>query len=172
MSNRCWFLPPDIQSSAVAPRHVGTPRCLSIRWWVPPGRPPTVLHVWRPAFLRLAYGTRADADAQGTARRLYLARYPARMFCMKTLPLSEVKDRLSGLVDEAESTHEMVTITKHGRPAAVLIAAEDLESLHETLFWLSQPGIREDLGEASEDVKSGETIDSAALRSELGLPTQ
>lgn len=89
---------------------------------------------------------------------------------MKTLPLSEVKDRLSGLVDEAESTHEMVTITKHGRPAAVLMAAEDLESLHETLFWLSQPGIREDLAEVERDQASGSTVDSTQLRAELSLP--
>lgn len=89
---------------------------------------------------------------------------------MKTLPLSEVKDRLSGLVDEAESTHEMVTITKHGRPAAVLMAAEDLESLHETLFWLSQPGIRDDLAAAATDQQAGDTVSSDDLRSELGLP--
>jgi len=89
---------------------------------------------------------------------------------MKTLPLSEAKDRLSGLVDEAESTHEIVTITKHGRPAAVLMAAEDLESLHETLFWLSQPGVRDAISEAEQEHLTGATLDSAQLRAELGLP--
>jgi len=43
------------------------------------------------------------------------------------------RDKLSGLIDEAESTHELITITRHGRPVAVLMAADDLESLHETL---------------------------------------
>jgi antitoxin YefM len=89
---------------------------------------------------------------------------------MKSLPLSEAKDRLSGLVDEAESTHEIVTITKHGRPAAVLMAAEDLESLHETLFWLSQPGVRDALAEADHEHATGATLDSAQLRAELALP--
>ena len=89
---------------------------------------------------------------------------------MKTLSLSEAKDRLSGLIDEAESTHEMVTITKHGRPAAVLMAADDLASLHETLFWLSQPGIRDDLAAAAEDVASGTVQTSDEVRAELGLP--
>jgi antitoxin YefM len=89
---------------------------------------------------------------------------------MKTVPLSEAKDRLSGLVDEAEATHEMVTITKHGRPAAVLMAADDLESLHETLFWLSQPGYRDDQREAEADEAEGRTLDSAELRRQLGLP--
>lgn len=64
---------------------------------------------------------------------------------MISVPLSEAKDKLSAMVERAERTHEMVTITRHGRPAAVLMAAEDLESLHETLFWLSQPGVRDDL---------------------------
>jgi antitoxin YefM len=38
-----------------------------------------------------------------------------------------------------ESTHERVVITKNGRPAAVLISYEDLESLEETLEVLSDP---------------------------------
>lgn len=88
---------------------------------------------------------------------------------MRTIPLSEAKDHLSGLVDEAEATHEIVTITKHGRPAAVLMAAGDLESLHETLFWLSQPGYRDDQHEAETDEASGRTVDSAELRRQLGL---
>ena len=57
-----------------------------------------------------------------------------------TIPLSEAKDKLSALVEAAEKTHEIVTITRHGREVAVLMAKEDLDSLHETLFWLSQPG--------------------------------
>jgi prevent-host-death family protein len=85
------------------------------------------------------------------------------------MPLSEAKDKLSGLVDEAESTHEIITITKHGRPAAVLMAADDLESLHETLYWLSQPGIRDRLAEADGAVAAGDTISSDELRHRLGL---
>lgn len=53
---------------------------------------------------------------------------------MSTVPLSEAKDKLSAMVDQAERTHEIVTITRHGRPAAVLMAVEDLESLQETIF--------------------------------------
>ena len=33
----------------------------------------------------------------------------------------------------------MLTITKHGRPAAVVISADDLDSLEETLRVLSDP---------------------------------
>lgn len=89
---------------------------------------------------------------------------------MKTVPLSEAKDKLSGLIEEAERTHEMVSITRHGRPAVVLMAADDLESLQETLFWLSQPGIRDDLAAAEVDIEAGRTVGSDELRAELGLP--
>ena len=89
---------------------------------------------------------------------------------MRTLPLSEAKDRLSGLVDEAESTHEIFTITRHGRPAAVLMAADDLEALHETLYWLSAEGIRESTAMAEAELAGGRTTSAADLRAEFGLP--
>lgn len=88
---------------------------------------------------------------------------------MKTMPLSEAKDKLSGLVDEAELTHEMITITKHGRPAAVLMAADDLESLQETLLWLSQPGIANSVAAAEQAYAAGETVSGDDLRTKFGL---
>ena len=88
---------------------------------------------------------------------------------MISVPLSEAKDKLSAMVEQAEKTHEIVTITRHGRPAAVLMAAEDLDSLHETLFWLSQPGIRDDIASARRDVVEGKTISAAELRAEFRL---
>lgn len=63
----------------------------------------------------------------------------ATSWTIATVPLSEAKDTLSALVDAAQSTHDIVTITRHGKPAAVLMSAEDLESLQETVFWLPQP---------------------------------
>lgn len=89
---------------------------------------------------------------------------------MKSVPLSEAKDKLSGLVEDVGSTHEIVTITRHGRPAAVLISADDLDSLPETLHWLSQPGLRETLAEAEAAVTSGDIVGSSELRRQLGLP--
>ena len=88
------------------------------------------------------------------------------------MPLSEAKDKLSGLVDDVDTTHEIVTITRHGRPAAVLMSADDLESLHETLYWLSQPGIRESIAEARRDLADGNTLSSDDLRAQLGLPAR
>lgn len=89
---------------------------------------------------------------------------------MTRVPLSEAKDKLSAMVEQAETTHEIITITRHGRPSAVLMAAEDLESLHETLFWLSQPGVAEAVAAARLDVEAGKTTGAEALRAEFGLP--
>lgn len=90
---------------------------------------------------------------------------------MQTLPISKVKDRLNELVDEASSTHEHVTITKNGIPAAVLIGADEWESLQETLFWLSQPGIREDVAQARAEYEAGDTtLDEEQVRQRLNLP--
>jgi antitoxin YefM len=86
-----------------------------------------------------------------------------------TIPLSEAKDKLSALVEAAEKTHEIVTITRHGREAAVLMAKEDLDSLHETLFWLSQPGVREDVEEARAEDERGGTTSGEELRAAFGL---
>jgi antitoxin YefM len=88
---------------------------------------------------------------------------------MRTLTVTEVKARLNELVDDAESTHEQIVITKHGRPAAVIVAAEDLESLQETVYWLSQPGVRESVAEAEADIEAGNTVSSDELRKRLGL---
>lgn len=89
---------------------------------------------------------------------------------VRTVPLSEAKDKLSGLVEDVDSTHEIVMITRHGRPTAVLMSAEDLDSLHETLHWLSRPGIRETVAEAEAAIEAGDTVGSDELRRQLGLP--
>jgi prevent-host-death family protein len=51
-------------------------------------------------------------------------------------------------VDAVALTSEQIAITKNGSPAAVLVGADEWESLQETLYWLSQPGIRESTAEA------------------------
>lgn len=63
------------------------------------------------------------------------------MSMAEQLPLAEVKNRLSEVVEQVETQHARVTITKHGRPAAVVISADDLESLEETLRILSDPDL-------------------------------
>lgn len=88
---------------------------------------------------------------------------------MKTVSLSEAKDKLSGFIDEVESEHEIIQITRHGHGAAVLISQDDLDSLHETLFWLSQPGIRDDLAEGRRAAENGSMVSADDVRARFGL---
>ncbi len=52
---------------------------------------------------------------------------------MKILSVSEAKMKLSGLIDAVNATDEEVVITMNGRAAAVLVSAEEFESLKETI---------------------------------------
>lgn len=89
---------------------------------------------------------------------------------MQTLPISIVKSKLNEYVDSVSHTHEQVTITRNGSPAAVLIGAQEWEAIQETLFWLSQPGIRETIAEAQHDIDTGNVFDEDAMRTEFGAP--
>lgn len=52
---------------------------------------------------------------------------------MDSLPFTQVKARLSELVDRVEREHARLAVTRHGRTAAVLINEDDLEALEETV---------------------------------------
>jgi prevent-host-death family protein len=90
---------------------------------------------------------------------------------MTTVPLTEAKTKLNELVEEAVTTHERVTITRRGKPAVVLIAVDDLESMEETLYWQAQPGVHEDLEAARAEEAGGRLWDEAAVRRRYGVGT-
>ena len=81
------------------------------------------------------------------------------------LPLAEIKKRLSEIVDGVEVRHDRVVLTRHGRPAAVIISPDDLESLEETLELLSNPRTMRDIRKAEAAVESGEVMTADELRS-------
>ena len=65
---------------------------------------------------------------------------------MGPIRVSEARDRLYRLVDEAAESHEPVVITgKRGN--AVLVAEDDWRAIQETLYLLSVPGMRESIRE-------------------------
>ncbi len=74
-------------------------------------------------------------------------------------PLTEARNRLSEIVDEVISTGADRVITKHGRPAAVLIGYEEYESLLETLNILSDPATMVAIAEAERDLAAGNLVD-------------
>jgi antitoxin YefM len=63
----------------------------------------------------------------------------ATIVTMTVEPLRDVRNHFSDVVDRVEHEHERVTVTRNGRPVAVIISPEDLEGLEETLAVLSDP---------------------------------
>jgi antitoxin YefM len=84
--------------------------------------------------------------------------------------LSDLKSHLSEYADRAELQHEQFTITRNGRPAVVMVSADEWESLQETLFWLSQPDIHQTLAVAEADIAEGRVYNESQVRQSLGLP--
>ena len=56
---------------------------------------------------------------------------------MSMLPVAEARAQLSRLIDEATTTHERFEITRNGRRAAVLLSADDYDTLQHTIAVLS-----------------------------------
>ena len=75
------------------------------------------------------------------------------MTVVEQMPLRDVKNRLSEVVDRVEREHERVVITKHGRPAAVMVSVDDLESLEQTLDVLSRPTLIKQIRESLDDLR-------------------
>lgn len=89
---------------------------------------------------------------------------------VQIMSVSRARDRLNDLVDAVSVTHEQVTITKNGTPAAVLIGADEWESLQESLFWRSQPEVLDDVASARRELDEGETFGEEQIRAEFGVP--
>lgn len=81
-----------------------------------------------------------------------------------TLPLAEIKKRLSEIVDGVEQRHDRVVLTRNGRPAAVILSPEDLESLEETLDILSDPKAMREIRRAERAIDSGDVVSADELR--------
>jgi antitoxin YefM len=78
------------------------------------------------------------------------------MSVSEQMPLADVKNRLSEVVDRLQREHGRVIITKHGHPAAVVISIEDLESLEETLDIMDSAALLGDIRESLAELSVGE----------------
>ena len=88
------------------------------------------------------------------------------MVMSETLPLAEIKAHLSEIVDRVESEHERITLTRRGRPAAVLISPQDLEALEDSLELLADPRARRAIERGRKEIAAGKgvRIDELAAR--------
>ena len=82
---------------------------------------------------------------------------------MQTLPLSEVKARLSEIADEVDQTHERVYVTRNGRDFVVLLAKSDLDSLEATLEMLADHTAQKRIKQAEEAIAAGDITSGAEM---------
>lgn len=72
------------------------------------------------------------------------------------MALKDVKNRLSEVVDQVEREHGRVVITKHGRPAAVVVSVDDLASLEETLDIAWRPQVMRQIQASLAELAAGQ----------------
>jgi prevent-host-death family protein len=70
---------------------------------------------------------------------------------VKVLPLSEVKTKLSELVDVVARRDESITITRNGKPVAMIVSKNEYDGWHETSEILRDP---EFLSEIRDGIRS------------------
>ena len=92
----------------------------------------------------------------------------------KVIPLSTAKAKLSEVVDEIVTTHERVTVTRNGRPVAVILSTDDLEAIEETVAILSDPAAMRQIAQGRAAVANGDVAakdEIETLRSQLRTKT-
>ena len=94
----------------------------------------------------------------GMTRPLRAAPRAPQWWPSGTQSLSEVRDHFSEVVDRVEHEHDRVTVTRNGRPAAVILSPDDLAQLEETLEILSDPEAQTDIREADAAYRSGDVV--------------
>ena len=77
---------------------------------------------------------------------------------MSIAPLRDIRNHFSEVIDRVEREHERVTVTRNGRPAAVILSTEDLAELEETLAVLSDADALADIREAHTAYAAGDVV--------------
>jgi prevent-host-death family protein len=77
---------------------------------------------------------------------------------MKILPLAEVKASFSQLIDQVVKRGEPLLITRNGRPAAVLLGADEYDSLRETAAIRSDRELMAEIRQGLRGLKRGAKI--------------
>jgi antitoxin YefM len=72
---------------------------------------------------------------------------------VQVVPLSEVKMKLSQLVEEVSSLDEEITITRNGKPVAIIVSPDEFDSWKETLAIRADAELMAEIRRGLEDIK-------------------
>lgn len=84
----------------------------------------------------------------------------------KTVPVREFRTHLADLLDEVADRREHVTVTRRGRPAAVLVPVDEYEALEETAEVLSDEDALAAIRRGLDDLASGDLVTLEQVRAE------
>jgi antitoxin YefM len=86
---------------------------------------------------------------------------------MTTLPLAEARANLSRLIEEAVTTHERIEVTRKGRRAAVILSADDYDSIMETLAILGDSELMHGIREGEAELDRGEFVSLESVTEQM-----
>jgi prevent-host-death family protein len=84
----------------------------------------------------------------------------------KIVPVREFRSHLAELLDEVADRREHVTVTRRGRPAAVLVPVDEYEALEETAEILSDEGTLEALRRGLDELAADDVVPLEQVRRE------
>ena len=88
---------------------------------------------------------------------------------MKDLPITEARDELTSLPDQLHRTHEVVTVTRRGKPVLAILPWEEYEALVETLDIMADEDLMASLRQGIKEARQGKLIPWERAKRKLGL---
>jgi len=86
-----------------------------------------------------------------------------------TISISEARKRIFEIAEEVQKPDKYYTLTEKGRAKAVLMSADQFNSIMQTIDILSDPNILENIKTAENEYKKGEYIAWEDLKKEIGF---
>lgn len=87
-----------------------------------------------------------------------------------TISISEARKRIFELADEVQKPGVYYTFTEKGRPKAVLLSAEEFDSILETMEVMREfPDLDKDVAEAEKEYRNGDYVTLEELLAKEGF---
>ncbi|UMX47413.1 MAG: type II toxin-antitoxin system Phd/YefM family antitoxin [Candidatus Nealsonbacteria bacterium DGGOD1a] len=90
------------------------------------------------------------------------------MNAKNTISISEARKRIFEIAKEVQKPDKYYTLTEKGKPKAVLMSADEFDSIMETIDILSDPDILDSIKKAEEEYRKGEYKTWDELKIDIG----
>ena len=80
---------------------------------------------------------------------------------MTTLSYSHTRNNLAKVLEQAESNHEAIVVTRSGKKPSVILSMDEYESMQETLHLLTSPANARRMSQSLADYETGNFVTGA-----------